>query len=167
MSSTRQRIVDRLEAKGPAATATLAEHMGMTSEAIRFHLRVLESDCMVAKHKIGNAFVWTSTCDEPVPERKPSGRPLGDKRAMLTIQNALDEEGQMTAGDIAAITGLPEKRVRSLLATLESDGRVWSSGRYWSLRGNRKAKPKRENMADWVEYQRKTAIGRFLTGAPV
>ncbi len=170
MSSTRQRIVDHLDANGSMPTGQIAEAMLMSVEATRFHMRVLESDGMVEKTKVSRGFVWKSTCDGPVPEHKPSGRPPGDKRAMLSIQNTLDEEGQLTRKDLAAITSLPEKRVSRLLSILESEGKVWHSGRFWSLRGNRKAKPVKEGISDWIDYQRKTPIGRFLTqpaGVPV
>lgn len=48
MSSTRRAIIDRLKTGGPQTPAALAEHLGITSVAVRQHLSELEAEKVAA-----------------------------------------------------------------------------------------------------------------------
>lgn len=162
MSKVREQIIEVLKRCGSMTCAQMGRVLGTRPQNLRFHLRVLEDAEAVKQTGSGQHIIWhLSHADVGVPEKAKRERNVCSSQRVLDLLN----DGPMTKREIRQVLGLTDSETKNVLHHMHLNGSVQcldkSGARpLWALPGH-------DCVKVYLADQRKSPIGRYLTGAPV
>jgi len=119
----RARLVELVAAAPGQQSHVLAQRLGLTRSTVEYHLRVLTTAGLVARHGAGRAVVYA-------PPDRPVGTPLSAS-AMRVLAALAD--GPRTRRQLGSALGLSQATVRYHLKRLRRQGLVTVRTPHWSL----------------------------------
>lgn len=127
---TRQRVLDRLRAEGPATAGGLARALACRDARVRYHLRILLDAGVVRALKEGPVTIYYAAGSEPADRVRAAvvlGRPQG--RAVVEVLRP----GPASSREVGERLGISRATALRRLRRLEAAGLVERRHRGWAL----------------------------------